>query len=564
MVRWKGPVTKYINIIDRQHSRPGGTPEEGRENRALEGVYLSCVVPLVSGLVRGEACREVGRPVRDGIGLVFKGGTLTLCASPGNPRLIWGSRVQMSEPFGDAWADHLIGAVVEDVVQQGFDRVLELRFGTRLLYGAADTRLIFEATGRNANIILVRSCDGRILACTRQVTRDRSRYRTVVPGGTYLPPPPSGLPPGSWSSSAELEAGLASGVSRSILCRELEGVGPVTAGAILREAEARKVPVGEVLASLEQDLLEGRFRPWLGPEGPLPVELGPGEPLDDPLSHQGPGGVRGIREERLEAWRGILNGRLSRLRSRRDRVRKALEQLVPPEDYRTWGALLLSLENSGRKGLEELTLTDWEGREHTIPLKPSRSLKANASRFFRKASNSSRERQSLESRLKETLVAIEDLESSIESSVSLGIAELEEKLNGYRKTAKKERECVSEPLLRELSGGWRCFVGRNARQNEVVTFRIGRRGDIWFHARGIPGAHVVLKLDGRAENPPAGVIREAAAVAAAGSGVSSGVIPVDYTRVQYVNRVRNGGTGRVTYSREKTVFVDLGAGGSGK
>ncbi|OPL17848.1 MAG: hypothetical protein AVO35_08190 [Candidatus Aegiribacteria sp. MLS_C] len=530
----------------------------------MEGVYLSCIVPLVSRLVRGEVCLEVDRPVRDGIGLVFRGGTLTLCASPDSPGLIWGERTGMSEPLGNVWADNLRGAVVEEVVQQGFDRVLELRFGTRLLYGAVDTRLIFEATGRNSNIILVRSDDCRVIACTRRVTGDMSRYRTVVPGSRYVPPPPSGLPPGSWASSPELAADLASGASFRLLCRRLEGVGPVTARAILREAGSRGVPVADALASLEKDLLEGRFSPWLGPEGPLPVRLGPGGPLEDPLSHQGPGRVRGIREEKLETWRGILNTRLSRLRSRRDRIRNALDRLVPPEDYRIWGSLLLSLEDSGRKGLEEIRLTDWEGREHTIPLKPCRSLKANASRFFRKASNSTLERQSLESRLNETLAAIDDLESSIGSSGSLGIAELDLKLEGQRRSAVNNGKNGIEPLPRELSEGWRCFVGRNARQNEVVTFRIGKRGDIWLHARGIPGAHVVLKLDGRGENPPAGVIREAAALAASGSGVSTGVIPVDYTRVQYVNRVRNGRTGQVTYSREKTIFIDLGAGGPGR
>ena len=86
---------------------------------------------------------------------------------------------------------------------------------------------------------------------------------------------------------------------------------------------------------------------------------------------------------------------------------------------------------------------------------------------------------------------------------------------------------------------------------------IGKRGDYWFHARGIPGAHVVLKLDGRVDNPSAEVILEAAVAAARGSGVSSGVVPVDYTRVQYVSRIRKGKPGQVIYKREKTIFVDL-------
>jgi predicted ribosome quality control (RQC) complex YloA/Tae2 family protein len=298
----------------------------------------------------------------------------------------------------------------------------------------------------------------------------------------------------------------------------------------------------------------------MGPDGPLPVELGPGHRIDDPLARQGPGAVRSIREEKLETWTSILRNRISLLSSRLERVQKALDELVPPEDYRIWGGLLLSRDDIRRKGLSELRMTDWEGREHTIPLKPSRSLKANASRFFRKAANSIKEKTSLERRSRETRKEMEHLSRELDSSEALELDELEEKLREHRSSRTRERNERSSPLLKELAGGWRCFIGRNARQNEEVTFGIGRKGDLWFHARGIPGAHVVLKLDGKTENPPASVIREAALEAARGSGVLSGVVPVDYTRVQYVNRMKKGKTGQVTYSREKTLFVDLGGG----
>ena len=68
---------------------------------------------------------------------------------------------------------------------------------------------------------------------------------------------------------------------------------------------------------------------------------------------------------------------------------------------------------------------------------------------------------------------------------------------------------------------------------------------------------MVLKLDGKTDNPPGEIILEAAVEAARRCGASSGVIPVDYTRVQYVNRIRKGKPGQVVYTREKTVFVDL-------
>ncbi|MBN2588004.1 MAG: NFACT family protein [Candidatus Fermentibacteraceae bacterium] len=529
----------------------------------MEGVYLSALIPLLDDLITGGVCLRVGQPVKEGLGLVFDRGMLVICARPGSPGLWWDVESPMSDTLSPAWDQHIKGAEVVGTVQQGADRVLEIHFSSRLLYGASDTRLVFEATGRNANLILLRREDGRILACQRRVTSSDSRYRTVAPGQVYVPPPPSGLSPGSWSADPAFSQAIGKDPSPQVLYRMLEGVGPVTARAILREAVDRSTGVLEVVRDLENALIEKRFFPWEGAGGPLPVRLGPGRPVADPLSPGGGEDTRTIREDRLEVWRSILGSRLSYQRRRLARLETALDGLVSPDEYRTWGSLLLSVEDGKRKGLNEIRLTDWEGVDHVIPLKPFRTLRAGAARFFRKASSIGRERKNLESLRETTLKEIGMLEGSLDESGELGVGELEENIRGDRMERKRERDGKNLLQATELSGGWRCFVGRNARQNEDVTFGIGRRGDLWFHARGIPGAHVVLKLDGRAENPPGSVIREAAGEAARSSGVSSGVVAVDYTRVQYVNRMKKGKPGQVTYTREKTIFVDMDGKSSG-
>jgi len=524
----------------------------------VDGVFLSALLPPLKQLILNRKCREIGCSSRDGFGLLFDGGVLILNARPDSPGLVWSSAVNMTELPSPAWNHHIDRSVVQDIMQPGADRVLHIRFKSGLLYGTSDVTLIFEAAGRNANIILVRNEDSRILACHRKVTSERNRYRTVAPGQIYVPPPSSGLSPGSWSNSVELKKAIEDGNNpAAVLYRNLEGVGPVTARALVRHAERKEEPLLRSVKELERALLEQDFSPWFGPDGPLPIELGAGRPIENPLYLRIGGETTSIREDRLETWAAILRRRLAFLQKRLTGLETAMDGLVSAEKYRIWGNLLLATENNSKKGLKEILLKDWNGFEHTIPLKPSRSLKSNAGRFFRKASNTDIEKRNLEEHYRSTLVEIESLEGSMSLAPDQTVDELDVLIRNHRKREHDSSTRKKMPEVKILSDGWRCMTGRNARENDEVTFRFGKRGDFWFHARGIPGAHVILKLDGKMDNPPENIILEAAIEAAQGSGNSSGVIPVDYTRVQYVNRMRNGKPGQVVYTREKTVFIDL-------
>ncbi|MCK5842836.1 MAG: DUF814 domain-containing protein, partial [Candidatus Sabulitectum sp.] len=123
------------------------------------------------------------------------------------------------------------------------------------------------------------------------------------------------------------------------------------------------------------------------------------------------------------------------------------------------------------------------------------------------------------------------------------------------KLAKPEKKVTGAPLEYILEGGWRCLVGRNAKQNDNLTFKIAGREDIWLHARGVAGAHVILKRDGRADNPSTAAMDQAAHIAAKHS-TTNGVVPVDWTLAKYVRRMRGGGPGQVVYVREKTLFAE--------
>ena len=110
------------------------------------------------------------------------------------------------------------------------------------------------------------------------------------------------------------------------------------------------------------------------------------------------------------------------------------------------------------------------------------------------------------------------------------------------------------PLRRTSTDGFTLLVGKNSRQNEAVTFGEGRANDIWLHARGVPGAHVIIKSGGRPT--PDTTLREAAALAAYYSQAREATtVPVDHTEQRYVRHMKGGGPGMVIYERERTLHV---------
>jgi predicted ribosome quality control (RQC) complex YloA/Tae2 family protein len=97
-------------------------------------------------------------------------------------------------------------------------------------------------------------------------------------------------------------------------------------------------------------------------------------------------------------------------------------------------------------------------------------------------------------------------------------------------------------------------VGKNSRQNEEITFRRAAPNDLWLHVRGVPGAHVIVKTEGR--EVPEATLRQAAQLAAYYSQAqSSARVAVDYTERRYVRRIKGAGPGLVTYAQEKTIRV---------
>ncbi|HNW33317.1 MAG TPA: NFACT family protein [Candidatus Ozemobacteraceae bacterium] len=279
-----------------------------------------------------------------------------------------------------------------------------------------------------------------------------------------------------------------------------------------------------------------------------------------------------LQPKRLEALRAQAKATFERdLRVKEQLLagqRTLQSEYGDAEKWRRYGDLLLTHGHEIKPRSTEVRLTDWEtGCEVVIPLDPIRTPAQNAQRCFHRYKKALRGREETARRsaelqgdiawLREQIWLSEHAESAADL-VGLPSAKPSKKRGsrpGGRGEADRAKTAARtiKPLI-EIDG-CRFYVGRNGRQNDLVTFQIGRRGDIWFHANDVPGSHVIARRQGASPGPED--LRRGAVLAAwfSFAGQSSKV-SVDYTDVAFIKRIPGGGAGRVNYTHQKTLYVD--------
>ncbi|MGH7168516.1 MAG: NFACT RNA binding domain-containing protein, partial [Nitrospiraceae bacterium] len=297
---------------------------------------------------------------------------------------------------------------------------------------------------------------------------------------------------------------------------------------------------------------------------------------------------RRYRDREEETARARM--RQSRLTELRKRIKKAsrrlealqtdLDKAARFRDHARYGELLKTNLGKIHKGQEQVTVIDYfdpSTPELVIPLDPSKSPKGNLDDYFkkyRKHLSAEREiRPRLEAMTRELtalraeLTAVERGEGTPvrpEQAPSRGIPPPRHKPSaishlpaaGLRQAG--QRSARAGPFRRfESVDGLPIYVGRNARENEALTFKMARSDDLWLHARGTPGSHVVVRLE-KGANPPPETIKDAATLALQYSDLKkSGKGEVIYTKRKWVRKVKGQSPGTVTVTQEKTIFVQL-------
>ncbi|WP_298820378.1 Rqc2 family fibronectin-binding protein [Chloroflexus sp.] len=427
--------------------------------------------------------------------------------------------------------------------------------------------LIIEPQDRRSNIILVDD-NNLILDAIKRVT-PRMSSRVILPRRAYeLPPAPPKRDP-LRATAADIEAALGHGDPVKALVAAYRGISPQTAREVLMRAcgavpkSGQGLPAYTIAARLREIVAEPPA-PHLASDENGPIAYAPYRPLHLPgaapvtsmsaaldafyATRQPPSG----RDQRRADLAAQLQNSREHLARQREQIAAELARVNELDRLRWEGEMIFAFLHQIPRGATELIV---EGER--IALDPGRSPIEQAQERFKAYEKAKSARSILPERLAETetrLAGIDQLLALLAvaddtTQIDLIAAEAEEA--GYlRPSTGRRRLQRARPLQIRSSEGLPIYVGRTARQNEEVTFRLARPTDLWLHARNIHGAHVII----RADNPPERTIAEAAALAAYYSQARhDAAVEVDICRRRAVRKIPGGPVGLVSYHPERTV-----------
>ena len=276
--------------------------------------------------------------------------------------------------------------------------------------------------------------------------------------------------------------------------------------------------------------------------------------------------INRIKEERLR----VLKKTLKKEQRLIDAWRNDLSRATAYQDYARYGELIKANLNGIMKGIDHIEMTDYFDDRLptiTIPLDPMKSAQGNMDDYFRKHRKYLAAERTLKPRIERAEHGIEQLRQEIKQ-IEQGIwtppSAPTVRLNAattVRATTSKDHLATDRrrgPFRRFTStDGLPIYVGRNARENDELTFGLAKSDDLWLHARGTPGSHVIVRLS-KGTDPPPETIRDAATLALLYSDLKkSGKGDVVYTRRKWVKKAKGQAPGAVVVTQEKSLHVSL-------
>ncbi len=476
------------------------------------------------------------------------------------------------------------GARLDAVEQTPFERVLTFTFDHP---EQGISYLVTEIMGRHANILLL-GPDRRILQAVKVVGPDRNPVRTTRPGDPYRPPPPQAKVSPLAVTEADLATWLVAAPEHHpvwrVLVAHIAGISPLMAreiahrglgNALATAGEAREggaARLHAVLATFLHMLATGAWEPTIVREGehvlafaayPL-THLGTPEPVDSMsravelwLESAGQADPYAGQRERV---RRLLEEAKARVRAQIEALERELAEAQDPEHWKRMADWLLAYAAQVPAGATEITVETDTG-PLTIPLDPALSPVENAQQYYRRYQKARRARDEIPARLEEARGQWAFLEQlDVDLALARDAAEIGEVEQALIDAGlvRRDRKRVPPPPARPLTfttpEGYTVLVGRSARLNDEITFRRAAPDDLWFHARGVPGAHVVLRSGGRSVSEE--TLRRVAALAAYYSAArEETAVDVQVARVRDVRRHPSGRPGQVLLRREEVLRV---------
>ncbi len=548
--------------------------------------------------LRGARIRSAGMLADGRFGLRTPAGVLAFDAF-GTLPLVLLERDQALAPE-PGWprvvADALEGLKIERIRARRGDRLLAIDAASRSRFGVvSQSRLVAELVPRFGNIVLLKG--DTVVGAAKSFEKGGRTLRTVTPGEPYEPPPLPAKAASPANLAAELAAfaaGETDEAARKRAAKALRAEEPllplVVADSFLAEAAGVPWASGDVLAG------------WLLEKARALIASTEGEPagLGDVFAYFEAGRLvqahvvrlhqyAALDERRLRnllplladaadaqaatagnagftARRETLRARLAKRRAALAAERAGLEadgaDASELDRLRSWGETLYAYEADVPPRATAYSPPGDPGM--TIALDPELDAKANAAAIFKRYRKAVGKRAHVERRLVQLDAeerAVETLAWEVDRAVPETLDELRaavdalDRRKARKAPAKEQQRGKRGPLEVALAADARAFVGRSPTGNAELTFRVARPDDLWFHARNIPGAHVVLRLDA-AREPSEAEVRAAAALAAFHSKAGAAdKVEVDYTQRKYVRKQVGGAPGLVWYTHARTVLV---------
>ncbi len=562
---------------------------------AFDGITIAAMVKELNTSLKGGRINKIAQPESDELLITVRGQDgqkrLLLSASPSLPLLYFTSKNRISPltapNFCMLLRKHIGSARITDITQPGMERVAQFHLEhLNELGDVCHKILIMELMGKHSNLIF---CDdkGMILDSIKHVSSNMSSVREVLPGREYfIPKTQDKLDPLTITEEEFISDICPKPLpAAKAIYSSLTGISPVMAQEVCFRAsidgndsmqslnEAARTHLYHTFARIMDQVKEGSFTPNIIFRGDEPVEYGV---LD--FQQYGPEYhsvsfdsvsqmletyyasrdlITRIRQKSADLRR-IVQTALERNRKKLMLQQKQMKDTEKKDKYKIYGELI----NTYGYGLEEgvksfKALNYYTNEEITIPLDPQLTPQENSKKYFDRYQKLKRTQEALEEQIKETTEEIQHLES-ISNALDIAreesdLSQIKEELTefGYIKkhyTSKKgaKMQTKSKPFHYISSDGYDIYVGKNNYQNDELTFKFASGNDWWFHAKKMPGSHVVVKTkDGTL---PDRTFEEAGSLAAYYSqGRTAPKVEIDYLQKKNVKKPAGAKPGFVVY-----------------
>lgn len=560
---------------------------------AFDGITIAALVRELSEKIVGGHVQKIAQPETDELLLTIKNNRISyklqISASASLPLLHLTEQTKQSPltapNFCMLLRKHLGGARLLACRQMGLERVIEFQFeNLNELGDVVQKSLMIEIMGKHSNIIFIEK-DNRIIDSIKHVNNMLSSVREVLPGREYFIPntlnkcDPFELSVEIWN---DIVCGKPTTVAKALytslvgfsasLAQELAYRAKIDGDAPMSSLTGNeKSALLDQIRGLLQNVKDGVFQPCIIFHEGAPMEFGAIPFLRFPSGQRKDYSsisevietfygekdlITRIRQKSTDL-RKTVTTILERNYKKLDIQRKQIRDTEKKDRYKVYGELLNTYGYQLQAEDKSLTCIDYyTEKEVTIPVDPTLSYTENANRYFAKYNKMKRTFEAVTEQMKECQSDVEHLESIL---TELDIARKEEDLqairqelidSGYMKAKgghkKSHRMPKSKPLHFISSDGYDIFVGKNNYQNDELTFKVATGNDWWFHAKNMPGSHVILRS--RGDEPPIRAFEEAASLAAYFSkGKGADKVEVDYIQKKHVKKPNGSKPGFVVY-----------------